>query len=158
MHLQEPYTYQRAWNYVMWLLSRKAYTTSQLKERLRKKLCSPQTIEQVMNKLEEMKLIDDTRYAEQYIHSRQRKKGKLKLKQELFQKGLDETTITQMLDDVSDDQQVASAQALLEKQFSKLQKADPRQRYAKAYGFLARRGFSGDIIRKVLEQSKLFET
>ncbi len=152
---QEPYTYQRSWNYVLWLLSRKAYTTHQLKERLLKKQASSHTIEQVMAKLEEMKFIDDARYAEQYISSRQRTKGKSKLKQELFQKGLTELTINQTLEDLSDEQQIASATLLLEKQLSKFQKVEPNKRYAKAYTFLARRGFSGDIIRSVLENVKI---
>ena len=142
---------------MLWLLSRQAYTTHQLKERLLKKKADLQVVEQVMAKLEDMKFVDDARYAEHYIHSRQRTKGKLKLKQELFQKGLDESTITQTLEDLSDEQQIASAIVLLEKQLSKFQKVESNKRYAKAYAFLARRGFSGDIIRSVLEQVKVNE-
>lgn len=153
-----PYTYQQAWNYALWLLSRQAYTTAQLKARLHKKHASPEMITAVIEKLEEMKFIDDHRYAEQYILSRQHSKGKLKLRQELFQKGLDETLMTPILENLSDEQQIESAAILLNKQCNNLQKTDPRKRYAKAYAFLARRGFSGDIIRNTIEQSKLFET
>jgi regulatory protein len=155
--LQEPYTFQRSWDYVLWLLSRQAYTKRQLTEKLLKKKSTAEIIEQVMDKLESMGFIDDARYAEQYVHSRQHKTGTLKLKQELFQKGVDEATVTQTLGEVSEDQQLAAATLLLEKQRSKLQKTESHKVFAKAYAFLARRGFSGDIIREVLEHSKLKE-
>jgi regulatory protein len=157
MESQKPYTFERSWNYVVWLLSRKAYTTHQLKERLLKKKANPQVIEQIIAKLEEMRFVDDTRFAEQFISSRQRSKGKLKIKQELFQKGLSEAIVNQTLEDLGDEQQIASATQVLEKQLSKLQNVESRKRYAKAYTFLARRGFSGDIIRSTLENSNLFD-
>ena len=157
MKPEKPYTLQRSLNYVLWLLSRKAYTQHQLKERLLRKKAPAEVIEQVMAKLESMKFIDDERFAEQYIHSRQHKKGALKIKQELFQKGVSEATVEQTLEHLSEEVQINSALLLLEKQYSKLQKVEPRQKYGKAYTFLARRGFSGDIIRQVLEKSQLNE-
>jgi regulatory protein len=157
MKSQEPYTLQRSWDYVVWLLSRQAYTKHQLAEKLAKKKATAEIIKQVMEKLETMRFVDDARYAEQYVQARQNKKGTLKLRQELFQKGVDEATVIQTLGEVTEEQQLEAATKLLDKQRSQLQKTEPRKIYGKAYAFLARRGFPSDIIRAVLEHSKLEE-
>jgi regulatory protein len=151
------YTFERSLNYVLWLLSRQAYTRHQLEERLRKKQVSPEVIERVLHKLESMKFVDDARFAEQYIHSWQKQKGRLKLKRELCQKGVAEETVMEMLEALDDEAEVASARALLEKQLPKIQKAELRQRYGKAYAFLARKGFSSHTIRHVLEEAEFEE-
>jgi regulatory protein len=153
----KPYTLERAWNYVLWLLGRQAYTAQQVKEKLVRKEVAPDIIQQVMEKLADYRFLDDARYAEQYIQSRQRHKGKLALKQELRRKGVDEKLVEGALGELDDEGQLSHATALLQKQLLRLQTGDERKRYGKAYAFLARKGFTSDIIRGVLENVSLKE-
>jgi SOS response regulatory protein OraA/RecX len=65
--------------------------------------------------------------------------------------------VLETLEALDEETEVASAKALLEKQLPKFQKAEPRQRYGKTYAFLARKGFSSDSIRQVLEEVEFEE-
>jgi regulatory protein len=154
----KPYTLERTWNYVLWLLGRQAYTAAQVKEKLVRKQVAPEIIEQTLEKLENYRFLDDARYAEQYIQSRQRHKGKLALKQELRRKGVDEKLVEGALGELDDEGQLEHATTLLKKQLPRLQKGEEHQRYGKAYAFLARKGFTSDVIRGVLEKVNLEES
>jgi regulatory protein len=153
----KPYTLERAWNYVLWLLSRQAYSKAQIKEKLVKKEVSGDIITQVLEKLESYRFINDASFAEQYVQSRQKRKGRIALKRELQQKGIEEKVITETLSELGDEAQQETALELLKKQLPRIQKEDQRKRYGKAYTFLARRGFTGDVIRGVLENVSLEE-
>jgi regulatory protein len=153
----KPYTLELAWNYVLWLLGRQAYTAAQVKEKLVRKQVAPEIIQQVLEKLENYRFLDDARYAEQYIQSRQRHKGKLALKQELRRKGVDEKLLEGALGELDDEGQLGHATELLQKQLPRLKTGDERKSYGKAYAFLARKGFTSDIIRGVLEKVSLKE-
>jgi regulatory protein len=153
----KPYTFERAWNYVLWLLSRQAYSKAQIKEKLVKKEVSGETITQVLEKLEDYRMINDTFYAEQYVQSRQKRKGRIALKRELQLKGIEEEVISETLSELDDEKQQETALELLQKQLPKIHKEDERKRYGKAYTFLARRGFTSDVIRKTLENINLEE-
>lgn len=153
----DPYPYKRSWNYVLWLLGRKMYTRAQLRERLRRKGATEETIEQVIGKLEDLKFVDDAAFAETYVDSRRSRKGRLALKRELFQKGVPEGLVEGALEPLDTEGQVAAARAVLAKQRWRFQKAKPERRRAKAYTFLARRGFTGEVVVRALEGNKLFE-
>ena len=151
------YDYSRSWNYVLWLLGRKMYTEAQLREKLRRKEATVETIERVMARLKELKFLDDAGFAEAYVNSRKSRKGRLALKQELFQKGITETLVEETLEPLDTETQVEAALGVLEKQTWRFQKAPPEKRKAKAYAFLARRGFTGDVVKEALERSESLE-
>ncbi len=154
--IAKPYDLNRSWNYVLWLLGRQSYTKAQLQKRLERKGASPDTIKQVIARLERYRYVDDALYAQNYIRARRNKKGILALKQELFQKGVPEHLIGAALDELGQDEQIEAALALLKKQIWRF-KGDERQRKAKAYAYLVRRGYPADIVREVLEQGEFFE-
>lgn len=148
----ESYPYERAWSYTLWLLGRQAYTTGQLRNKLKRKEATDETIERVLRKLTELKLIDDALYAEAFIRTRSRNKGALRLRQELVHKGVDKALVEKAVGELDEDTQLASALALTEKNLWRW-KGERRERYAKAYAFLARRGFPGDVVRGALERT-----
>ena len=151
-NLPGEYPYERAWNYVLWLLGRQAYTTGQLKDKLARKGATEKTITRVLDKLLELKLVDDALYAEAFVRSRSRSKGTIRLRQELFRKGVAEPLVDKAVGELDEHTQLESALALTEKNLWRW-KGEPRERYAKAYAFLARRGFPGDVVRGALEQT-----
>jgi regulatory protein len=151
---KDAYPYERAWNYALWLLGRQAYTGAQLREKLVRKGAAPETVARVLARLTELTLLDDAHYAEAYVHSRSRNKGALKLRQELLYKGVREELVEKALGTLEGSAQVEAARALLAKNLWRW-RGEPRERYAKAYAFLARRGFPVDVVKAALERSPL---
>ena len=150
--MPDAYPYERAWNYVLWLLGRQAYTTGQLKDKLTRKGATEETVTRVLDKLLELKLVDDALYAETFVRSRSRNKGAIRLRQELFRKGVPEGLVDQAVENLDETPQLESAVALAEKNRWRW-KGEPRAQYAKAYAFLARRGFPVEVVRGALEQA-----
>lgn len=151
------YDYKRSWNYVLWLLGRKSYTKAQLREKLRKKEATPDVINQVIARLEELKFVNDEDFASMYVQSRYKRKGRIVLKQELSRKGVSENIIDETLGTLNTETQIENATALLHKHAWRFQKEDPRKNYAKAFAFLARRGFTADVVKSAMEKSELFQ-
>jgi regulatory protein len=152
----KPYTFDRAWNYVLWLLGRQGYTVRQLQERLTRKGAAPEDIDTIIARLQELRYVDDAVYAESYVQSRKTRKGPIALKQELYQKGVPEAVIEKTIESLDQDEQHQAAKTLLQKQRWRLERAEPQKRWGKAYAFLARRGFPSDVVKAVLEESDLF--
>lgn len=148
----DAYPYERAWNYTLWLLGRQAYTTGQLRDKLRRKGATDETVERVLGRLVDLKLVDDALYAETFVRTRSRNKGALRLRQELFHKGVAEALVEKAVGGLDEKTQLESALALTEKNLWRW-KGEPRERYAKAYAFLARRGFPVDVVREALAQA-----
>lgn len=151
----EPYSLERAWKYALWLLGRQAYSKAQIVERLQRKQTSELVIDQVIKKLESYNYLNDTAYAEMVVRGKQRSHGRIALKRTLKQKGVAEQVIDQALDSLTAEQECEAACALLHKQSWRFQDADPRKNYAKAYAYLARRGFTPEATRWALEHSGL---
>lgn len=154
---KKPYTYERSWNYVLWLLSRRAYTRAQLRNKLERKEATPEVIDRVITRLEELNFVDDEAFATMYVRSRQQKKGRIALRQELFQKGVPEEIVDKVVDKLETPTQIEAALAVLEREAWRFDKDDPRKNRAKAYAFLARRGFTGEVVSEALERSSLFD-
>lgn len=148
-------SFERAWRYALWLLGRQAYSQAQLVERLRRKRTPEAVIDQVVKKLASYNYLDDAAYAELVVRSKRRSHGRMALKRTLRQKGVAEQLIDQALGGLSAEQEREVACALLQKQAWRFQGADPRKNYAKAYAYLARRGFTPEVIRWALEHGGL---
>lgn len=148
----EPYDEKRSWNYVLWLLARKAYTRAELGERLRGKGAAPEVVQAVLERLERYRFVDDESYAEAYVRAREARKGRLALRQELRRKGVAEATIEGALEPLDEAAQADRAEAVLRKHAWRFRKDDPRKNRAKAFAFLARRGFAGGAAAEALER------
>ncbi len=153
----KPYTYERSWNYVLWLLGRKSYTRAQLREKLVKKEAEAEVVERVMLRLEDLHFVDDEAFAEAYVRSRQKQKGRIALRRDLYQKGVAEEVVDKTLEPLELAGQVEAATVLLEKNAWRFQKDDPRKNRAKAYAYLARRGFTGDVVKEALSKADLWD-
>lgn len=145
----EPYDFERALGYALWLLGRRAYSRAEVQRKLLTKT-DADTAEGVLERLDELNLIDDDAYAKRLIETQKQRKGERALKQTLKQRGVPETIIEANLETVSEHEQIEVAKALLEKHQWRF-KGDEHARRRKAYAFLARRGFPVDVVSEVLE-------
>ncbi len=141
-----------AFNYSLKYLSFRPRSIKEIKDYLTRKNFMEKTIEPTMEKLIELKFLNDEEFAKMWIEERQRIKGKSKfaLKLELLNKGLDKDLIEQLLKIAEND--FETAKALFEKKKYKLKGLSKLEFKKKMSGLLLRRGFSFEIINKLLKE------
>lgn len=110
-------------------------------------------IDKVMDRLKDLDLVDDEEFALWWVDQRIRFKprGKLLLRKELFEKGLDSDVIKTVLSRYSDQQELEWAKKLYEKKESRYRHMGSKERKNKLSALLSRRGFSWDIVNRILE-------
>lgn len=154
--MDTPYPFERAWNYALWLLGRQMRSAAQLRARLGKKGATPADIERVIQKLLELRYLDDAGFAEAYVRGHKHKKGSLALARELAHKGIPEELRETALHGLGEGEQLKTARALVEKNRWRWQ-GKPRAK-SRAFAFLARRGFPAEVARHALEASGLSDS
>lgn len=131
------------------LVSRREHSRHELMQKLDKRYPnSTPIIEDVLDKLETNKILDDERFAEMYLSSRARKGfGPKKIEMELYSKKVDSFFISNAVE--AYESWLENAQRELKKKF-KDQKPTDYQSKMKQKQFLFTRGFSSPIIDKIL--------
>ncbi|WP_420848775.1 regulatory protein RecX [Paenibacillus antarcticus] len=134
-------------------LERKARTSKEIQIRLKEKETSQEVIEDVLARLTREGLVNDAIYAQQWAEQRitSQRKGKAWVRQELRQKGVDKLLIAEALDGVSPDQEYQSALLMGRKKWNQT-KGELLDKKRKTGSYLMRRGFSGEQVRRVLNQ------
>lgn len=129
------------------LLARREHTRAELQRKLAPH-GSQEEIDIVLNELARSGLQSDARFAESYLRSQAARLGAARLHQTLRQKGVSPDLIADQVEDLPDE--LERARAVWQKKFS----AAPADRsdWARQARFLQRRGFSVEIIRKLLKE------
>ena len=123
-------------------------TQKQIRDYLRKKEYSDDTIEFVMSKLVEYNYIDDKKYAQAYVLTYGKKYGKLKLKSQLKVKGVSE----EIIECVLEDNKVESIESVASKYLkNKVMSYEVSQ---KLFRFLYSRGYEFDEINSYINKLK----
>lgn len=140
----------QARNYAFRLLSYKARTTAELKQRLGRKGFGPEIVAATLDRLRELRLLDDEGFARQFVEDRVRvgHRGRLRIRAELAKRGIERGQIEAALADAPDE--VAAAQAVADKYRRRNRRLEPAVLRRRLYGFLARRGFTRDTISRVI--------
>lgn len=123
-------------------------TQKQIRDYLRKKEYSDDTIEFVMSKLVEYNYIDDKKYAQAYVLTYGKKYGKLKLISQLKAKGVSEEIIECVLEDNKVDSIESVASKYLK---NKVMSYEVSQ---KLFRFLYSRGYEFDEINSYINKLK----
>lgn len=138
------------------LLERKRRTRADLEKRLIDKGFARATITSVVDRLVEVGLVDDQEFARAFLSGRWGRKpaGWSRLRQELKAKGIDDEAVAAAKEQIEERDgvvdEVDSARKLIEQARHRYARDVPRKRQQKLYALLARRGFSGDVIRRAL--------
>ncbi|MCX7896857.1 MAG: RecX family transcriptional regulator [Rhodocyclaceae bacterium] len=130
-------------------LARREYT----RLGLARKLAShgrPEQIDALLDELERQGLLSDARAAEAYLRARAHRYGRAYLARALAEKGIAPSLIAEKLAEVLGNDELSVARALLRKKFA----APPRnaQEWARQARFLAARGFSSELIHRLLRE------
>jgi regulatory protein len=129
----------------------------EIRDYFQKKNASSEMIERLVAVLYEQKLLNDEAFARSWVLSRSRfrPRGKQLLKIELQQKGIQKEIIEQILTEENEElpDELTQAKRLIVRRVEKL-RGQPRQEiYQKVGAFLARRGYSWELIKKAIDAS-----
>ena len=137
------------------LLSRRAHSTKELRDKLYKREFSKRDIDTVIAECERLGFLNDELFANDYAAELGGQgKGNFKIKMKLRDKGLSEDNIEKALGKIADNEQENAENALSRKMRSLMNEKDINKRRQKAYRFLAYRGFSSDIITKLIDNTE----
>lgn len=145
----------RAKNYALTLLSYRARTEKEIVERMRKKGYEQSDIEEVVNYLKQEGYINDKTFAEMYIKDKSEihKYGQNRIKTELYKKGISKELVNNLIKKIlNSDEEYEKAKELAMKKIKSYHKDSKQAQYRKLSGFLARKGYSYDVISKVLKE------
>lgn len=128
-------------------------TESQLRTKLKQGLYTEDIIELTMAYVKSFGYIGDASYARRYIESRQRTKSRKEIYAELCKKGVARDEIDAAMEECYEttDETMAIKALLRKKRFEPESASDAEKQ--KIYGYLARKGFSYDKIRQVIQVS-----
>ncbi len=121
----------------------------EMKSYLKRKDVSPALAELILNKLSEIRLLDDEAFARSFVANRRllRPTSMRKLQQELRAKQVSEEIIGQVLGDARTDEHTALRTLIAKKRDLPKYKADP----LKLMQYLARQGFNYGDIQEALQ-------
>ena len=131
------------------LLAPREHSRLELRRKLLKRDHAPDIIEEALQRLEEHGLLSDERFVEQYIAMRKSKGyGPVRIRQELRERGINDTMIHEWLDE-RDDEWWVNMKQVVERKFSVLVHADYKEQ-ARLPRFPEYRGFPNRLIREYL--------
>ena len=136
----------------MHLLERMDRTEAELYAKLKRDLYPEDIIEIAMRYVKSFGYIGDKGYARRFVESRQGSKSKLEIKMSLLQKGISKEIVSEVLEAYYDgqDESMAIQRLLDKKRFSTETATEEEKR--KIYGYLMRKGFSYEEIRRVIKE------
>ena len=150
--------YMKAKNKALTILSKSDQSEKKLKEKLLNDF-DENIVEDVIDFLKGYKLINDNLLAEKIVHDNMNlsKFGKNKIKQNLYNKGIATSDIQDALSQIDPDDEYENAKYLAEKRLKRLKSEDKNKINQKIYQHLAYKGFSYDIIKRVLRELLNFD-
>lgn len=135
----------------MHLLKDMDRTEKVLREKLRLGMYPREIEDRAVEYVKAFGYLNDERYAENYVRSRQRVKSRKEIQYELFRKGLSSEAIEKAFAECSEDGgEEYAVRKLLEKKRFDPGHADERE-MQKIYGYLGRKGFSYETVRQVIQ-------
>lgn len=130
------------------MLARREHARAELARKLAPHAESADALDALLDDLERRHLLSDERYAEMRVNVRSARYGNARLIQELRATGVDPGAVDQALATVEGE--FSRARQVWQRKFgANMPPVDASER-ARQANFLMRRGFSGDIIRRLL--------
>lgn len=127
---------------------------AQLEQALRRKGCPDDVAAAVLDRMEEVGLVDDEAYAGILVRSQQAGRGLARraLRQELRKKGVDDETAQAALDGLDPQAEEERARELVAKKLRTLHGLEPVVQTRRLAGLLARKGYDGELAMRVVRE------
>lgn len=143
-------------DYAFLLLSYRARSYQEITERLLRKGYEREIVQEVVEELKSLHYLDDRAFAIEWVESRLRKKrGKILIRRELLQKGIEKEVIDDSIDEsfkkIASTEDELAWQAIT-KRISRYQKLEKSKAYRRIKDFLIHRGFSIETTETTLNK------
>jgi len=151
---------ERAREICLQLLSVRPRTRAELATALAKRGIAADVVAEVLDRYDEVGIIDDAAFAHAWVESRHHGKGLARraLGQELRRKGVEQDVIKDALLELEPETEEATARELVERKL-RTTRGEPQAIFRKLVGMLARKGYPPGVavraVRDVLEQHAL---
>lgn len=132
------------------LLARREHSRAELARKLRPRAESAEALERLLDELVARRQLSDERYAEERTHWMSRKYGAARIRRDLLSKGVSAEAAAR-LSGASGEDDLGRARAILARKYRS--PALTLQERAKRWRFLQARGFSIDVIRRLLRDA-----
>jgi len=129
-------------------------TRAELAKVLTRKEISDEVIAEVLDRYDEVGIIDDAAFAHAWVSSRHQGRGLARraLANELRQRGVDAEVATAALETVDDDDEAATARALVDRKLRTATGA-PDALFRRLVGMLARKGYSAGVAIRAVKDA-----
>lgn len=150
--------YLKAKNKALNILSKADQSEKKIREKLSTDF-EENTIDKVIEFLKRNNFINDNLLAQKIINTNLNlnKCGKNRIKQNLYNKGIDSSTINKAISDIDNEAEFGNAMYLAKKRYERIKNEDKRKIYQKLSQHLAYKGFNYDIIKRVLNKLLNFD-
>ncbi len=140
-------------------LTGRARSRAELATKLADKDVPDEVAQRLLDRFEDVGLINDTAFAREWAQSRQASRGLARraLGAELRRKGVDTETIGVALQEVSSDSEVEAARALVRRKLRSLTGLDDQVKVRRLVGALARKGYSSGVAYDVVREELAHE-
>ncbi|MCW2786830.1 MAG: regulatory protein RecX [Marmoricola sp.] len=135
-------------------LTGRARSRSDLATKLAEKNVPVEVATRLLDRFEEVGLIDDAAFAREWVAQRQEGRGLARraLAQELRRKGIDDELAREALDTVDTEDEVEAARLLVQRKLRSMQGLDQQVAIRRLVGMLARKGYSSGISFRVVRE------
>jgi regulatory protein len=136
------------------LLTGAPKTRAQLAEALRKRDVPDEVAARVLDRLTDVRLVDDEAFAHAWVESRHRGRGLARraLAHELRRRGVDDDTVDEAVETLDTEQEVETARALVRRRLPSTARLEPQARTRRLVGMLARKGYSSGVAFRVVRE------
>ena len=136
-------------------LTASARTRHELDEDLTDRGIPPEVIERVLDRFEEVGLVNDAEFADLWVASRHRTRGTARsvLRRELRNKGVSDDLAESALASISSEDELVRARALIDRKLITLRSASRDHAQRRLVAYLLRRGYQGGIAFAVVSQA-----
>ena len=150
--------YLKAKNKALNILSKADQSEKKIREKLSTDF-EENTIDKVIEFLKRNNFINDNLLAQKIINTNLNlnKCGKNRIKQNLYNKGIDSSAINKAISDIDSEAEFENAMYLAKKRYERIKNEDKRKIYQKLSQHLAYKGFNYDIIKRVLNKLLNFD-
>ncbi len=135
-------------------LTGRARTRHDLAAKLAQRNVPDEVATRLLDRFEEVGLVDDAAFAEQWVEQRQSGRGLARraLAQELRRKGIDDEVAKEALDGLDPDDEVEVARTLVRRKLRAVRSLDHQVAVRRLTGMLARKGHSSGVAFRVVRE------
>jgi regulatory protein len=135
-------------------LTGRARSRAELATRLAGKRVPPDVADRLLDRFEEVGLVDDAAFARDWVQSRQAGRGLARraLAVELRRKGVDPEVVSDAVATVDPDDEVEAARELVRRKLRSLERFDRQTQARRLTGMLARKGYPSSVAFRVVRE------